>query len=68
MDRRIIKQIILVLILLIVFIWVKKDDLFIFAGLRPSAETLDFNEQSKELENRPVILSKDEEININVFE
>ena len=68
MNRRILKQIILILILLVVFIWVKRDDLLIYAGFRPAAETLDFNEQSKELENRPVILSKDEEININVFE
>ena len=68
MNRRILKQIILILILLIVFIWVKRDDLLIYAGFRPAAETLDFNEQSKELDNRPVILSKDEEININVFE
>jgi putative serine protease PepD len=68
MDKRILKQLILVLILLLIFIWVKKDDLLIYAGFRPAVETLDFNEQQKELENRPVILSRDEEININVFE
>lgn len=68
MNRRILKQISLVFILLIVFIWVKRDDLLIYAGLRPAADTLDFNEQSKKLDNRPVILSRDEEINIKVFE
>ncbi len=68
MDKRILKQIILVIILLIVFLWVKKDNLITYAGLRHAAETLDFNEQSKAAENRPVILSKDEEINIRVFE
>ena len=68
MNRRILKQIILILILLVVFIWVKRNDLLIYAGFRPAAESLDFNEQSKEFKNRPIILSKDEEININVFE
>ncbi len=68
MDKRILKQIILILILLIIFIWIKKDDVLDLVGFRPAAETLDFNEQKKELDNRPVILSRDEEININVFE
>ena len=68
MDKRILKQGILILILLIIFIWVKKEDLLLYAGFRPAAETLDFNQQKEELDNRPVILSRDEEINIRVFE
>ena len=68
MDKRIVKQIILVFVLLMVFIWVKKDDLLMYAGFRPQAETLDFNKQPKESGNKPVILSNDEEINIKVFE
>ena len=68
MNKRIFKQIVVILILLIIFIWIKKDDILIYTGLRPSAETLDFNEPKKTLENRPVILSNDEEINIRVFE
>jgi serine protease Do len=68
MDRRIIKQIILVIILLFIFLWVKKDSLITYAGLRPAAETLDFNEQPKETQNRPIVISSDEEINIRVFE
>lgn len=68
MDKRILKQLSLVLILLAIFIWVKKDDLLMYAGFRPATETLDYNKQAKEIENRPVILSKDEEINVRVFE
>jgi serine protease Do len=68
MDKRILKQIILVIILLFVFLWVKKDNLISYAGIRPAAETLDFNGQSKSTVNRPVIASSDEEINIRVFE
>jgi serine protease Do len=68
MDRRIVKQIILVIILLFVFLWVKKDNLITYAGLRPAAETLDFNEQSKAAETRPIVISNDEEINVKVFE
>lgn len=68
MNKRILKQSILILILLFVFIWVKKDDILMYAGFRPAAETLDFNQNSKNLGDRPVILSNDEEINIRVFE
>ncbi|MBN1906896.1 MAG: trypsin-like peptidase domain-containing protein [Deltaproteobacteria bacterium] len=68
MDKRIIKQLILVAILLFIFIWVKRGDLITYAGIRPAAETLDFNGQSKVSENRPIIISNDEEINIRVFE
>ena len=68
MNKRILKQIIFILVLLIIFLWIKKDDLLDFAGYKPRAEVLDFNEQKEELKNRPVIISKDEEINIRVFE
>ena len=71
MDRRILKQIILVIILFLIFIWIKKDDLLTYAGFgssTPSAEALDFNKKPKEIDNSPVIMSKDEEINIRVFE
>ncbi len=68
MDKRIIKQLILVVILLFIFVWIKRDDLTSYAGIRPAAETLDFNDQSKVSENRPIILSNDEDINIRVFE
>ncbi len=68
MDKRILKQGILILILLAVFIWVKKDDLLTFAGFETAAETPDFNEQPEVPQNRPVIMSRDEDINIKVFE
>jgi len=67
MNSRFLKQIILILILFIIFVWIKRDDLFIYFGLRPTAESLEFNESAQSLNTRPVIYSKDEEININVF-
>ena len=68
MNKRILKQLILIFILLIIFIWIKKDDLLTYAGFGNHTETLDFNEKPKESEDRPVIVSNDEEINIRVFE
>jgi S1-C subfamily serine protease len=68
MDRRIIKQLVLVFILVLIFIWVKRDQLISYAGIRPVSESLDFKEQPKEIQNRSIILSNDEEINIRVFE
>ena len=71
MDRRILKQIILVIILLLIFIWIKKDALLTYAGFgpaTPSAEALDFNKNSNKIDKSPVIISNDEEINIRVFE
>ena len=93
MDRRIFKQIVLVVILLAIFVWVKKDNLTIFTVFKPSktqgssgltnkstkpvkvqnadyktaAATLDYNNPSDD-SNRPIILSRDEDINIRVFE
>ena len=64
MDKRIFKQVILIIILFLIFAWIKKDDLITYIGLRPSAETLDFNQEPEDLNNRSVILSSDEEINI----
>lgn len=68
MDKRILKQFFLILVLLMIFIWVKREDILTYAGLNTQEDTLDFNKQSEELENRPLILSRDEEINIRVFE
>lgn len=68
MKKRFLRQISLILILFIIFVWIKRDDIFIYMGIRPAAESLEFN-QSSELSNaRPIIYSKDEEINVNVFE
>jgi len=57
-------------ILLIVFIgWLvfKYGPVSDFLGKRPPAEDLAFNKQSGQQENRPVIISADEKINIDVF-
>lgn len=68
MNKRLLKQLALILILAIIFIWIKRDDLFIYLGIRPAAESLEFNQPSESQNLRPIIYSKDEEININVFE
>lgn len=68
MKNRYLKQILLIIILLIIFIWIKRDDIFIHLGFRPSAESLEFNQSAEPSNTRPIIYSKDEEINVTVFE
>lgn len=68
MKSRLLKQLLLIFILLIIFIWIKRDDLFVYLGFRPSVESLEFNQPAETLSTRQVIYSKDEEINVNVFE
>ncbi len=62
------KYLIFIVILISIFIWLKKDDLSILMGIRPEASALDFNRSTAESINRHVIVSSDEEINIRVFE
>lgn len=61
------KYLLLIIILISIFIWLKKDDLSILIGIRPNAESLDFNQSLDKSNNRPIIVSRDEEINIDVF-
>ena len=68
MKNRFLKQILLILVLFIIFVWIKRDDIFIYLGFRPAAESLEFNQSSDPSNTRPIIYSKDEEINVNVFE
>jgi S1-C subfamily serine protease len=58
----------LVLIIVLLLFWSKREDLFFFLRSRPSAESLDFNRPNTDSESRPVITSADEEINTRVFE
>jgi serine protease Do len=67
MRDRSVKYFIFIIILISIFIWLKKDDLSILIGIRPDAESLDFNQPPDKTINRPVIVSRDEEINIDVF-
>ncbi|MFC1532607.1 S1C family serine protease [Thermodesulfobacteriota bacterium] len=68
MTDKLRKYIWLILIILLILIWANKDDLLRVLRSRPNAESLEFNKQQDLLEPRPVIVSKDEEINIDVFE
>jgi putative serine protease PepD len=68
MDNKIGKYIWLVLIILFIYIWSNKDDLSLVLDSRPNAESLEFNKTQSVSENRPIVVSKDEEINIDVFE
>ena len=63
MANRLSKYLWLILIALCIFIWLKRDDLFLILGSRPSAESLEFNKPRQISDSRPIIMSKDEEIN-----
>jgi S1-C subfamily serine protease len=56
------------LILVFVFLWINRGDFFGPGDERPNAESLDYNRPWSQQELRPVVLSTDEEINIQVFE
>ena len=86
MDNRYSKYIWMAVIILLVLLWVKKDEISLVLNSRPGVESLQFAKQeavpnsqpkSKPVQlakqepvsqNRPVIVSSDEEININVFQ
>ena len=55
-------------IVLLVFLWFKKDEPSRFFDSRPTAQSLDFNAPESDGKSRPVIVSADEKINIDVFE
>ncbi len=56
------------IIILLLFLWSKREDIYFFFQPRPSAETLDFNRSAASSEPRPLVVSADEEINTKVFE
>ena len=62
------KYIWLALILIVLFFLFKKDRAPLFLDTPPAAKALDFNAQASNLDTRPVYLSADEKINIEVFE
>lgn len=68
MNTRTTRYIWLILIILAVFLWFKRDDIFKGFQSRPSAESLDFNrpkDVSQPVEN---VIASDESVNIAVFE
>ena len=68
MARDKTKFILIGVILLLLFLWSKKDDTFRFFGSSPTAKSLDFNASETDAESEPIIVSTDEKINIDVFE
>jgi serine protease Do len=68
MDKRIWKYVWLAPILLVLFMWQKKDDISKFFQTRPALESLEFIQTADSTENRPIIMSSDEEINVDVFQ
>ena len=68
MDKKFGKFIWLALIILAIYIWTNKDDLSLDLNSRPNPESLEFNKPQSLPDNRPIVVSRDEEINIDVFE
>jgi len=62
------KLILIGAILLLAFLWFSKDEPSRFFESRPTAQSLDFNATGTDPASRPVIVSADEKINIDVFE
>ncbi len=62
------KHLWLALIILLMLFWFNRNELFVFSQTEPRAESLDFNQTVSDSESRPVIVSADEKINIEVFE
>ena len=54
--------------LVIIFLWSIKDDTSRFFSSSPTARSLQFNTTETHDESRPIIVSADEKINIDVFE
>ena len=55
-------------ILLLLFLWFKKDEPSRFFDSRPTARSLDFNTSETDGKDRAIVVSADEKINIDVFE
>jgi serine protease Do len=61
------KYLLLAIILLLLVMWSKRDDFFLFSQKNPNPELLDFNRSRNHSKPNPVIVSADEEINMDVF-
>jgi len=68
MYNRISRYIWLILIILFIFLWFKRDDIFRGFQSRPSPESLDFNRPKDVSQQVKTALSSDESVNIGVFE
>jgi len=68
MSNRFGKYLWLIIIILLILIWINRGDLSRILRPRPSADSLEFNRSKNISDNRPIIVSRDEEINIDVFQ
>jgi len=57
-----------IIIILLIVIWYNKDNFIKYFDKEPNADSLDFNKPSIKNDNITIIESKDEKINIDVFE
>ena len=58
----------IVILLLFLFLWFKKEDRSFFPEKRPTVESLDFNTPEPSMVAQPAVYSSDEKINVDVFE
>ena len=68
MSRYSAKTLWIVILLLFLFLWFKKEDRSFFPEKRPTVESLDFNTPEPSMVARSAVYSSDEKINVDVFE
>jgi S1-C subfamily serine protease len=68
MSRYSTRTIWIVILLLFLFLWFKKEDSSFFPEKRPTVESLDFNTPEPSMVAQPAVYSSDEKINVDVFE
>jgi len=68
MSRYSVKTIWIVILLLFLFLWFKKEDRSFFPEKRPTVESLDFNAPEPSMVAQTAVYSSDEKINVDVFE
>ncbi len=62
------KTVWIVLLLVFLFLWFRKEDGSVFTEKRPAAESLDFVNAQNVVVTRPAVYSSDEQINVDVFD
>lgn len=68
MSRYSTRTIWIVILLLFLFLWFKKEDRSFFPEKRPTVESLDFNTPEPSMVAQAAVYSSDEKINVDVFE
>ena len=68
MTRDKAKLILIGILVLLAFLWFRRDEPCRFFDSRPTAKSLDYNAPEADVEARPVVVSADEKINMDVFE